>query len=59
MHRPGLASWPSGSRDRLDTRVKVALGSAKGRITIEFASLSDLERIVSVIDPRNREDRPI
>ena len=45
--------------DRLDTRVKVALGRSKGKISIEFASLSDLERIVAVIDPRNRDDRPI
>jgi len=45
--------------DRLDTRVKVTMGKSKGRITIEFASLGDLERIVGVIDPRNRDDRPI
>jgi ParB family chromosome partitioning protein len=37
----------------------VTLGRSKGRIAVEFASLSDLERIVSIIDPRNREDRPI
>ena len=45
--------------DRLDTRVKVDLGRSKGKISIEFASLSDLERIVAIIDPRNRDDRPI
>ena len=39
--------------------MKVVLGRSKGRISIEFASLSDLERIVSIIDTRNREDRPI
>jgi ParB family chromosome partitioning protein len=43
----------------LDTRVKVTMGKSKGRISIEFASLGDLERIVGVIDPRNRDDRPI
>jgi ParB family chromosome partitioning protein len=32
--------------DRLETRVKVALGKSKGKVTIEFASLADLERIV-------------
>ncbi|MFN0091016.1 MAG: ParB/RepB/Spo0J family partition protein [Acidimicrobiales bacterium] len=31
--------------DHLDTRVSVNLGAAKGRITIEFADLADLERI--------------
>ena len=31
--------------NRLDTRVKVSMGAAKGRIVIEFADLADLERI--------------
>jgi ParB family chromosome partitioning protein len=33
--------------DRLDTRVKVALGSSKGTITIEFATVGDLNRILA------------
>ena len=37
--------------DLYDTRVKVDLGRTKGKITIEFASLSDLERIVAAMDP--------
>jgi ParB family chromosome partitioning protein len=37
--------------DRFDTRVTVALGRSKGRITIEFASLADLNRIVAILDP--------
>jgi ParB family chromosome partitioning protein len=56
---PGLADLNGRLSDRLDTRVKVTMGKAKGRISIEFASLGDLERIVGVIDPRNRDDRPI
>ena len=56
---PGLAELNDRLSDRLDTRVKVTLGRSKGKISIEFASLTDLERIVAVIDPRNREDRPI
>jgi len=56
---PGLAEIGDRLSDRLDTRVKLTLGRTKGRISIEFASLTDLERIVGVIDPRNREDRPI
>ncbi len=56
---PGLSELGDRLSDRLDTRVKVTLGRTKGKIAIEFASLTDLERIVSVIDPRNREDRPI
>jgi ParB family chromosome partitioning protein len=56
---PGLADLNERLSDRLDTRVKVTLGKSKGRIAIEFASLSDLERIVGIIDPRNRADKPI
>jgi ParB family chromosome partitioning protein len=39
--------------------VKVDLGRAKGKITVEFATMEDLQRIVDVMDPRNRNDRPI
>ena len=35
--------------DRLDTRVRVDSGKAKGRLTIEFASADDLERIASLL----------
>jgi len=35
--------------DRLDTRVKVDSGRTKGRLTIEFASPEDLERIADVL----------
>jgi ParB family chromosome partitioning protein len=35
--------------DRLDTRVKVDSGRSKGRLTIEFASPEDLERIADVL----------
>ena len=31
--------------DHLDTRVKVAMGQKKGRMTIDFADIDDLERI--------------
>jgi ParB family transcriptional regulator, chromosome partitioning protein len=37
--------------DRFETRVKVDLGKSKGRITVEFASIDDLERIVALMDP--------
>jgi ParB family chromosome partitioning protein len=33
----------------LDTRVKVEMGRAKGKITIEFASTEDMNRIVDLI----------
>ena len=56
---PGLTDLAERLADRLETRVKVDLGKSKGRITVEFASLEDLQRIVDVMDPRNRDDRPI
>ena len=56
---PGLIDLADRLSDRFETRVKVDLGRSKGKITVEFASLEDLQRIVDVMDPRNREDRPI
>ena len=39
--------------DRLDTRVKIALGASKGTITIDFATVADLRRILAElgVDP--------
>nr|WP_218848967.1 ParB/RepB/Spo0J family partition protein [Nocardioides perillae] len=56
---PGLSELADRLADRFETRVKVDLGKSKGKITVEFASLDDLRRIVEVMDPRNRSDRPI
>jgi ParB family chromosome partitioning protein len=56
---PGLQDLAERLSDRFETRVKVDLGRAKGRITVEFATLDDLQRIVDIMDPRNRTDRPI
>ena len=56
---PGLVELADRLSDRLETRVKVDLGRRKGRISVEFASLDDLRRIVDIMDPRNRDDRPI
>jgi ParB family chromosome partitioning protein len=56
---PGLTDLAERLSDRLETRVKVDLGRRKGKITVEFASLDDLRRIVDIMDPRNRSDRPI
>ncbi len=52
---PGLEDLAARLSDRLETRVKVDLGKAKGKITVEFASLPDLERIVDILDPRPRD----
>ncbi|MCW2757218.1 MAG: chromosome segregation DNA-binding protein [Nocardioidaceae bacterium] len=49
---PGLAEIADRLSDRLETRVRVQLGKSRGKVSIDFASLADLERILEVIDPR-------
>jgi len=56
---PGLAELADRLSDRFETRVKIDLGRAKGKVTVEFATMDDLRRIVDVMDPRNRNDRPV
>jgi ParB family chromosome partitioning protein len=40
---------------RLDTRVRVSLGAARGKVVVEFADLDDLERIYRIITPPGTE----
>lgn len=49
---PGLADIEERLTDRFETRCRVQLGRSKGRITVEFASLDDLQRILSLMDPQ-------
>lgn len=49
---PKLKDVAGRLSDRFDTRVKVDLGRSKGKITIEFATVDDLERIVALMDPK-------
>ena len=46
---PRAAELAAQLSDQLETRVKIDLGRAKGRMTIEFATLDDLERIVGLM----------
>lgn len=48
---PRLADLEVRLADRFETRVKVDLGRSKGKITVEFASIDDLERIIGLMDP--------
>jgi len=48
---PALGELAEKLSDALDTRVRVELGRRKGKITVEFGSIDDLERIVAVIAP--------
>src|SRR5207247_9340351 len=52
MVAPGVADLADRLSDSLDTRVRVDLGRRKGKITVEFASVDDLERIVGLIAPQ-------
>ncbi len=45
LRPPGLHELEELLAAHLDTRVKVEMGSSKGRVTVEFADLEDLERI--------------
>jgi len=56
---PELNDYASRLADRFETSVKVDMGRSKGKITVEFATVEDLQRIVDIMDPRNRTDRVI
>lgn len=40
--------------DHLETRVSIALGKNRGRLTIDFASVDDLNRIIGTMSPEVR-----
>lgn len=48
---PALSDLATRLSDRFETRVKVDLGQKKGKITVEFASMEDLERILGTLAP--------
>jgi ParB family chromosome partitioning protein len=54
---PGLSELAEQLSDVLDTRVRLDIGRRKGKITVEFASIDDLERIITVIAPSLAERR--
>jgi len=46
---PQLDDLAARLSDRFDTRVRIHLGQRKGRLTVEFASVEDLNRIVDLL----------
>jgi ParB family chromosome partitioning protein len=46
---PQLDDLAARLSDRFDTRVNIALGQRKGKLTVEFASVEDLNRIVDML----------
>jgi ParB family chromosome partitioning protein len=47
---PQLDDLAARLSDRYDTRVTIALGQRKGRLTVEFASVEDLNRIIGLME---------
>jgi ParB family transcriptional regulator, chromosome partitioning protein len=58
-HAPALDDLAGRLSDRFDTRVKVDIGRNKGKITIEFATVDDLERIVGMIGIEDEGHRAV
>jgi ParB family chromosome partitioning protein len=56
-HAPALSDLANRLSNRFDTSVKVDIGRRKGKITIEFATVDDLERIVGIIGVEGRGPR--
>lgn len=46
---PALVELQDDLSDALQTRVKIQMGARRGKLTVEFRSIDDLERVVGVI----------
>jgi ParB family chromosome partitioning protein len=61
LRPPGLLELEELLSAHLDTRVAIAMGGSKGskgKVTIEFATLEDLERIYRAMTVRTPQDQP-
>lgn len=54
---PALRHLSDRLSDLFETRVKVEMGRTKGKITVEFATIDDLERIVKAMSPEAAQPR--
>jgi ParB family transcriptional regulator, chromosome partitioning protein len=54
-HHAELDDLAGRLADRLDTRVAISLGRNKGKISVEFASVEDLNRILDLLAPEERK----
>jgi ParB family chromosome partitioning protein len=48
---PGLAELAGSLSDLLETRVTIDMGRRKGKLTVEFATMDDLRRVVAIMVP--------
>jgi len=55
---PALIDLQDDLSDALEARVRIAMGARRGKLTIEFLSVDDLERIVGVIADGLGADAP-
>jgi ParB family chromosome partitioning protein len=53
VRNEALDDLASRLSDRFETRVKVDLGKQRGKLTVEFASVQDLNRILSSLAPED------
>lgn len=53
LRPPGLLELEELLADHLSTRVNVTMGAGRGKVTIEFADLEDLERIYHLMTTKN------
>jgi ParB family chromosome partitioning protein len=51
MSAPGVEDLAGRLSDVFETKVKVQIGRAKGRIVVEFGSVDDLQRIIGLMAP--------
>jgi ParB family transcriptional regulator, chromosome partitioning protein len=56
---PALARLEAALSDRLETKVKVELGRRRGKLTVAFASLDDLQRVLGVLAPDLVHEHPL
>ncbi|ADG76587.1 parB-like partition protein [Cellulomonas flavigena DSM 20109] len=53
IRNEALDDLASRLSDKFETRVKVDLGKTRGRLTVEFASVQDLNRILATLAPED------
>jgi ParB family chromosome partitioning protein len=51
--QPELDTRATLLADRLDTRVKISMGRTRGRLTVDFAGVEDLDRILRLLGTQN------
>jgi ParB family chromosome partitioning protein len=55
---PGVEELAGRLSDAFETKVKIQIGRAKGRVVVEFGSVDDLQRIIGLMAPEITGRRP-